>query len=76
MDNTSATRENHGAPPNVFTAKENSTSLMDLDINTSQFDKSVTRTRSLPSFIGHNYSSQIVEEVGDLHEVLPSSALS
>ncbi|TKY54447.1 hypothetical protein E2542_SST18855 [Spatholobus suberectus] len=71
-DDTGATIANHGAPPNVLTSRENSLPLMDSDIKPSQVDRSVRCTGSLPSFTSHYYSSQNVDEVKDLHEVLPS----
>ncbi|KAK7388232.1 hypothetical protein VNO78_23043 [Psophocarpus tetragonolobus] len=69
-NNTSATRENHGASPNVFSSR---IPFPNPDIKRSQLRKSVIRTGSLPSFAENYYSSQSVEEVKDLHEVLVSS---
>ncbi|XP_027368749.1 protein PLASTID MOVEMENT IMPAIRED 1-RELATED 1-like [Abrus precatorius] len=71
--NSSGTRDNHGGAPNVMTSRQSSFHLIDPDVKPSQANRFVRRTGSLPSFTGHYYSSQNVDEVKDLHEVLPSS---
>ncbi|KAJ1400699.1 NT-type C2 domain [Sesbania bispinosa] len=68
-DNTGDTRENHSDPKS--TLRQNSMVLMESNIKVIQSDRSIMRTGSLPSFT--QYSPQNVDEVKDLHEVLPSS---
>ncbi|PNY08781.1 EEIG1/EHBP1 amino-terminal domain protein [Trifolium pratense] len=72
-DNTSTVRDSHNAP-NVLTSRQNSLALMKPDAKQKQFDgsSSIRRAGSLQNF-SSRYSSQAVEEVKDLHEVLPSS---
>ncbi|XP_057417047.1 protein PLASTID MOVEMENT IMPAIRED 1-RELATED 1-like [Lotus japonicus] len=66
-DNTCATPHDLGSP-NLFTPRQNSLVLMD----SNQPERSVKRTGSLPNFAWQD-SIQSLDEVKDLHEVLPSS---
>lgn len=59
-NNTGATRDNLSGPNVLLTPRQNSMALMERDINNS------------PSFT-KQYSSQDVDEVKDLHEILPPS---
>ncbi|WVZ10885.1 hypothetical protein V8G54_015415 [Vigna mungo] len=68
-DNTSAARDNLCDPLNVLTTKKNGMPLLEPDKKPSQVDGS----KDLPSFSSDDYSSQNVDQVKDLHEVLPSS---
>jgi len=64
---------NHCDPLNVLTPKKNGMPLMEPDIKPSQVDGRLGSTGDLPSFASNYYSSQNVDEVKDLHEVLPRS---
>ncbi|CAK8532002.1 unnamed protein product [Lathyrus sativus] len=83
-DNTSATKDSHNAP-NVLTSRQSSLASMKPDVKQRQYDGS-SSVRRAGSFHGalpvdasqaknlsSRYSSQAVESVKDLHEVLPSS---
>ncbi|CAL5184734.1 unnamed protein product [Lathyrus oleraceus] len=72
-DNTSATKDSHNAP-NVLTSRQSSLASMKPDVKQRQYDGSSSMRRA-GSFHGvsSQYSSQAVESVKDLHEVLPSS---
>ncbi|KAK7328957.1 hypothetical protein VNO77_23097 [Canavalia gladiata] len=72
-DNANATRDSHNAP-NVLTLRQDSLTLMKTDVKSRHIDGSSSMRRSgylhgLPS----QHSSRAVDEVKDLHEVLPSS---
>ncbi|KAK7329655.1 hypothetical protein VNO77_23828 [Canavalia gladiata] len=71
-DKGNATKDNHGSPK-ALTYRKNRMGLVNADIKASQVDRSVRRTGSLPSFTTHYDSSEYIDEVKDLHEVLPSS---
>ncbi|KAL9325853.1 hypothetical protein ACSQ67_006498 [Phaseolus vulgaris] len=72
-DNTSATGDNHCDTPNLFTPKKKGMPLMEPDIKPSQVDRRLRCTSDLSNFASNYYSSQNVDEVKDLHEVLPTS---
>ncbi|XP_058723233.1 protein PLASTID MOVEMENT IMPAIRED 1-RELATED 1-like [Vicia villosa] len=83
-DNASATKDGHNAP-NVLTSRQSSLALMKPDVKQRQYDGSSSMRRAgsfqgaLPvdappaKNLSRLYSSQAVESVKDLHEVLPSS---
>ncbi|CAJ1941629.1 unnamed protein product [Sphenostylis stenocarpa] len=71
-DNTSSTRDNNSDPLNILTPKEYCMPSMD-PLKPSQVDRRIRYTGSLPNFPSNYYSSQNVDEMKDLHEVLPSS---
>ena len=72
-DSAGATRDSHNAP-NVLTSRQSSLASVKSDVKPRQFDgsSSIRRAGSLQGFTSP-YSSQAVDEVKDLHEVLPTS---
>ncbi|KAL2338759.1 hypothetical protein Fmac_013205 [Flemingia macrophylla] len=62
--------------PNVVNSisRENNMHLMDPDMKPNHVESNISSTDSLPTYTSHHCSSQDVDVVKDLHDMLPSSA--